>query len=426
MDNELMLKVDDVYKEYKLGAINGRTLTADFQSFIAKILKREDPNSKIGSKTYGKNETFYALKGVSFELKKGETLGIIGGNGAGKSTLLKLISSVTSPTSGTIYLNGRVASLLEVGTGFHRELTGRENIYLNGAILGMTKEEIDRKIEDIIDFSEVRQFIDTPVKRYSSGMYVKLAFSVAAHLDSEIIIMDEVLAVGDVRFQEKCISKMRSLASEGRTILYVSHNMNTVRQLCDRCIVLNKGEKIFDGDTEQAISVYLGKNLTDFDTFLDFSQVSRPKGITKDIKILSFKLDGKQDNLFENNEKLNFSIKWHCLKNLENFRFELALKNSNDNPIGFAFSNVIEKGEKGKTYTTHFSFDISNLQKEKYSARFGFSQTDSMGNNVYLDYIDRAFCFEIIKDNYNFKNKKSLYWGSVKLNDITFFTESDG
>ena len=303
MDNELMLKVDNVYKEYKLGAINGRTLTADFQSFIAKILKREDPNSKIGSKTYGKNETFYALKGVSFELKKGETLGIIGGNGAGKSTLLKLISSVTSPTSGTIYLNGRVASLLEVGTGFHRELTGRENIYLNGAILGMTKEEIDRKIEDIIDFSEVRQFIDTPVKRYSSGMYVKLAFSVAAHLDSEIIIMDEVLAVGDVRFQEKCISKMRSLAGEGRTILYVSHNMNTVRQLCDRCVVLNKGEKIFDGDTEQAISVYLGKNLTDFDTFVDFSQVSRPKGITKDIKILSFKLDGKQDNFFENTEK---------------------------------------------------------------------------------------------------------------------------
>lgn len=423
MNNELILKVDNVYKKYKLGTIGGKTLTADLQSFWAKIRKKEDPNTKIGSKIYGKNETFYALKGVSFDLKKGETLGIIGGNGAGKSTLLKLLSSVTAPTQGTIYLNGRVASLLEVGTGFHRELTGRENIYLNGAILGMTKAEIDSKIEDIIEFSEVRQFIDTPVKRYSSGMYVKLAFSVAAHLDSEIIIMDEVLAVGDMRFQEKCIQKMKSLAEEGRTILYVSHNMNTVRQLCDRCIVLDKGEKIFDGETEEAIGIYIGNGISEFSKYVDFSEVARPKGMSNDVKILSFRLDEKENNLFENKEKLNFSVKWFCKKDLENLKFEIALKNSNDNPVGFAFSDIIKKAQKGITYTTHFSFDISSLQKEKYSVKFGFSQSDDFGNIVYLDYINRAFCFEIIKDNCNFKNKKSRYWGSVKFNDISAVTE---
>ena len=173
---------------------------------------------------------------------RGDALGIIGHNGAGKSTLLKLLSRVTAPTAGSISYNGRITSMLEVGTGFHGELTGRENIYMNGAILGMTKKEIDAKMEQIIDFSEVRQFIDTPVKRYSSGMYVKLAFSVAAHLDSEIMIMDEVLAVGDMAFQKKCLDKMREAADkEGRTVLYVSHNMNTIRQLCDRCIVLEHG-----------------------------------------------------------------------------------------------------------------------------------------------------------------------------------------
>lgn len=423
MNNELMLKVDNVYKKYKLGVIGGRTLAADLQSFWARICKKEDPNTKIGSKTYGKNETFYALKDVSFELKKGETLGIIGGNGAGKSTLLKLLSSVTSPTEGTIYLNGRVASLLEVGTGFHRELTGRENIYLNGAILGMTKAEIDEKIEDIIEFSEVRQFIDTPVKRYSSGMYVKLAFSVAAHLDSEIIIMDEVLAVGDVRFQEKCIKKMKSLASEGRTILYVSHNMNTVRQLCDRCIVLDKGEKIYEGETEGAINVYTGTNSAELNTQIDFSSLPRTSDITRDIKMLSFKIKNKDNNIFESNEPLEFTVEWQSKKDLQNIKFEMRLKNSNDMPVGFAFSESIENVIEDKVYTSSFKFDISNLLKEKYSVGFGVSQNDSMGNNIYLDFISRAFCFEIIKDSCNVKNKKSLYWGSVKFNNISVKTQ---
>ena len=224
MENqELVLKVDNVKKKYRLGVIGGGTLQGDLQSWWARIRGKEDPNSKIGEDPTAKNGTFMALKGISFEVKKGERLGIIGGNGAGKSTTLKILSRVTAPTEGTVYINGRISSMLEVGTGFHPELTGRENIYLNGAILGMTKEEVDRKMEDIIEFSECRQFIDTPVKRYSSGMYVKLAFSVAAHLDSEILIMDEVLAVGDVNFQQKCLQKMRSLSEEeSRTVLYVS------------------------------------------------------------------------------------------------------------------------------------------------------------------------------------------------------------
>ena len=212
-----------------------------------------------------------ALNGVSFEVKKGEAIGLIGHNGTGKSTLLKLLTRVTAPTSGKIYLNGRVASMLEVGTGFHGELTGRENVYMNGAILGMTKKEIDAKMEDIIEFSEVREFIDTPVKRYSSGMFVKLAFSVAAHLDAEIMLMDEVLAVGDMAFQNKCINKMKEVANSGRTIIYVSHNMNTIRRLCNRCVVLNKREVEFVGDVGEAISVYMGE-YNDFSVNNTFSE----------------------------------------------------------------------------------------------------------------------------------------------------------
>ena len=258
---EIAIQISDVKKQYRLGQIGGGTLQADLQSWWARVRGKEDPNTIIGQEERLVGQSFMALNGIDLTIYKGEALGIIGSNGAGKSTLLKLLSRVTAPTEGEIDLYGRVASMLEVGTGFNREMTGRENIYMNGAILGMTKAEIDAKMEDIIEFSEVRDFIDTPVKRYSSGMYVKLAFSVAAHLDSEIMIMDEVLAVGDVAFQTKCLSKMRDAASvEGRTVLYVSHNMNTIRQLCDRCIVLSQGQIIFDGDVEEAIEVYLGVN----------------------------------------------------------------------------------------------------------------------------------------------------------------------
>lgn len=253
MNEKCVIKIENLSKEYRLGAIGSGTLRHDLQSWYAKRRGKEDPNQRIGAMHYEKGDSFLALDGVNLEVYRGERIGIIGANGAGKSTLLKILSRITSPTDGRVRFRGRIASMLEVGTGFHAELTGRENIYLNGAILGMTKEEVTSKIDSIIDFSECAKFIDTPVKRYSSGMFVKLAFAVAAHLDAEIMIMDEVLAVGDMRFQKKCITKMRALAAEeDRTVLYVSHNMNTVRDLCDRCIVLDHGKIVFDGEIGRA------------------------------------------------------------------------------------------------------------------------------------------------------------------------------
>jgi lipopolysaccharide transport system ATP-binding protein len=255
----IAISVENLSKTYHLGQIGTGTFSRDLAVWWAKIRGKPNPLLRIGEKDHGNRdgEELWALRGVSFTVQQGEVLGVIGRNGAGKSTVLKILSRVTAPTSGKIKVKGRVASLLEVGTGFHPELTGRENIYLNGAILGMSRREIERKFDEIVDFAEVEKFIDTPVKRYSSGMYVRLAFAVAAHLEPEILVVDEVLAVGDAAFQKKCLGKMGDVASEGRTILFVSHNMGAISRLCTRCVVLNAGYSQFDGDTESAINNYL-------------------------------------------------------------------------------------------------------------------------------------------------------------------------
>ena len=255
-----IISVENLSKKYRLGQIGTGTLSNDMKVWWA--LKRGMPNPmlKIGQEDHGnrKDGEIWALRGVNFTVQPGEVLGIIGRNGAGKSTLLKILSRVTAPTEGRVKVRGRIASLLEVGTGFHPELTGRENIYLNGAILGMTKQEIDRKFDEIVDFAEIEQFIETPVKRYSSGMYVRLAFSVAAHLESEILLVDEVLAVGDLEFQKKCIGKMGDIASEeGRTVLFVSHNMVSVRRLCERGILLNAGVIETMGPIDDTLNQYM-------------------------------------------------------------------------------------------------------------------------------------------------------------------------
>ena len=262
--SETVIEVKNLGKDYRLGVINHGMLYRDLQSWLARWRGRPDPNAKFKDVSLHQQEdhrmrdgNFLALDDVSFEVRRGDTLGIVGRNGAGKSTLLKLLSRITQPTRGSIRMRGHVASLLEVGTGFHPELTGRENIFLNGAILGMSRNTIQRKLEAIIDFSEIEQFIDTPVKRYSSGMYVRLAFAVAAHLEPEILIVDEVLAVGDIAFQRKCLGKMQSVNDSGRTVLFVSHNLTAVSKLCSRCILLSGGRLVADGSTAEVLNEYV-------------------------------------------------------------------------------------------------------------------------------------------------------------------------
>lgn len=260
--SDIVIKVENLSKQYRLGTVGTGTISHDLNRWWAQVRGKEDPFLKIGETNdrtqEGSSDYVWSLKDISFEVRQGEVLGIIGKNGAGKSTLLKILSKVTGPTTGRIMAKGRIGALLEVGTGFHPELTGRENIFLNGAILGMTKPEIKAKLDEIIDFSGCARYVDTPVKRYSSGMKVRLAFAVAAFLEPEILIVDEVLAVGDAEFQKKAIGKMQDVSrGEGRTVLFVSHNMDAVKDLCTRCAVLNNGEIDFSGSTFEAVDYYL-------------------------------------------------------------------------------------------------------------------------------------------------------------------------
>lgn len=416
MERETVIKIENVKKQYRLGAIGGGTLQGDLQSWWAKVRGKEDPNSKIGQQTYSGNEKFYALNGINFEVYKGERLGIIGGNGAGKSTTLKLLSRVTAPTEGNIYIKGRISSMLEVGTGFHPELTGRENIYLNGAILGMTKAEVDSKIEDIIDFSECRQFIDTPVKRYSSGMYVKLAFAVAAHLDSEILIMDEVLAVGDMAFQKKCIKKMSEVAeNEGRTVLYVSHNMNTIRQLCDRCIVLDHGKVIYDGDVEEAINIYMNYK-KDEATVMNFENYERVLWVPiKGIKILNAQFLGKKDIVFGSNELINLKIAWKNLMKIDNLGLRIEIWTLDDHTQASFVIYDFYSGEINCCNDIILQLDISSLKEATYRMVYVFFIKDEYGNNIDLDIVF-GLCFK--KSMLDSKEKmiwKNKNWGYIEL-----------
>ncbi len=419
---ENIIEFDHVTKEYRLGAIGGGTLKGDLQSLAARIRGKEDPNLQIGQTAHTKNQRFLALDDVSFSVKKGERVGIIGHNGAGKSTLLKLLSRVTAPTKGTISYNGRIASMLEVGTGFHPELTGRENVYMNGAILGMTKAEISRKFDDIVRFAEMEQFIDTPVKRYSSGMYVKLAFAVAAHLDSDILVMDEVLAVGDMKFQQKCLGKMDDVSkNEGRTVLYVSHNMNTIRQLCTRCIVLDHGKVVFDGDVEQAIGVYMDRpNYLDM-TERDLSQMRMPHLSTTVLaKMTRFNLIGKDDTLFHSGESVRFKLKIHANTIVRNMHFRFELRYIDDTPIGTSQCPLLGDFEKGQDRIFDMAFQTNMLTRGKYKCLFVIYGMNEYGTYEDYDAIWPAFIFEI-EDNNKISWNENM-WGHIQFPDILLQT----
>lgn len=356
-----VIKIEHLSKMYKLGTINNDALFRDIQSWWALKRGKEDPHGKIGIDKYeGSDTEFWALKDLTFDIKQGDRVGIIGKNGAGKSTLLKVLSRITTPTEGTVKIRGKVSSLLEVGTGFHGELTGRENIYLNGAILGMKKREIDRKLDAIIDFSSIEKHIDTPVKRYSSGMYVRLAFAVAAHLDSDILIADEVLAVGDAEFQKKAIGKMSDLStSQGRTVLFVSHNMAAVKSLCNKGVILEKGRLKFTSDNiDEAIGKY--NHIPTRFLYTDDSIVNRLPIQIIYVKLVEAYINNSSKYIFGNNLTLDIEVK--CNETCDELFYYLAFVScdTGTHTANSSYMQICSQTVQHKTMVK-FSIKISKL-----------------------------------------------------------------
>lgn len=414
---EVVLKIEGVGKQYRLGEVGSKTISQDFNRWYYKIRGKEDPYLKIGTendRAVEGGEYVWALQNINLEVRKGEVLGIIGRNGAGKSTLLKLLSKVTAPTKGEIKIRGRLASLLEVGTGFHPELTGRENIFLNGAILGMSKREIREKLDQIVDFSGCQKYLDTPVKRYSSGMKVRLGFAVAAHLEPEILVVDEVLAVGDAEFQRKCIGKMQDVAGEGRTVLFVSHNMSSINNLCQKCIVLNKGRVHFEGETALSIKKYLELN-DDAEEFnyknpivLNQSQ-DKIAEVTK-VGLLDFENEYKLK--FEYQNKITVQLEFQLNESCKGLYANFVILDKIGNKV--FMSTDQDKGEiiyeAGKKYKCKVQIPEKLLMPGFYSMNIGLNNAN-LGR---VDKYDNVFHFEII-DERSYRSMKGLYRNSTVI-----------
>jgi len=372
------ISIEHLSKVYRLGMIGGGTLNEDVSRWWAKVRRRPDPATKIGQTHHRRQvgQLFRALDDVSFKVGEGEVLGIIGRNGAGKSTLLKILSQVTAPTTGEIRIKGRVASLLEVGTGFHPELSGRENVFLNGAILGMTKAEIRRKFDEIVAFSECDAFIDTPVKRYSSGMYVRLAFAVAAHLEPEILIVDEVLAVGDAQFQSKCLGKMGEVSRGGRTVLFVSHNTVAVQSLCKRAVLLEDGELKAEGPASAIVTRYL--RAAHFDTpVLEWRSPEEAPGndVVRVKRVRIFPGDNREDRLITMSTPIHVETQFWVLKSDEQAHITYALVNDQ----GIIALTTWSQSEKRRLGIHQASFTLPGnlLNSGSYSLRFLIVQNES-------------------------------------------------
>lgn len=401
--SQIILKGENISKQYRLGTVGTGTLSHDLNRFWHTVRGKEDPYLKVGAvnnrSLKAREDYVWALKNINFEVNQGEVLGIIGKNGAGKTTLLKILSRVTSPSTGSIRTKGRIASLLEVGTGFHGELTGRENIFMNGAVLGMTKNEIKRKLDEIIDFSGCEMYIDTPVKRYSSGMTVRLGFAVAAHLEPEILVVDEVLAVGDAEFQKKAIGKMKDLSQgQGRTVLFVSHNMNSVQSLCTRGILLENGNLTYSGTTEETVSKYLtgGK-----ESLTDLTQVIGREGAGNIIftKVELGKPD-KRTNVFKLGEKIGFHLNFKVKNFIGDSRLRILIGVYNEKEEGIlrfdsdAYSPFLLHNLKNGTITCIMT-DHLNIMPGKYSVNIAL-----FNNGVMEDYIAGKVIFDVVNDNY--------------------------
>ena len=391
------IEFNHVGKQYRLGLVSTGTISHDLNRWWqTAILRKEDPYLKIGSVNdrtqKADSEYVWALRDIDFKVEQGDVIGIIGKNGAGKSTLLKLLSKVTGPTVGTIRARGRIASLLEVGTGFHPEMTGRENIFMNGAIMGMTKQEIAGKLDEIVAFSGCEKYIDTPVKRYSSGMTVRLGFAVAAHLDPEILVVDEVLAVGDAEFQKKAIGKMQDVSrGEGRTVLFVSHNMASVKALCKSGLLLENGSVKYRGNIQDTINYYIGNGGSSENQYFDDLSTAPGNDV---VRIKSFEimpLDGSNQISIETG--ILFRLKFMCYK--ENAMLDVNMKVSTLDDMtmfqtGQILGQVGEKDSKIGTYTAEFKIDPYTINTGRYKAEIFFGE-----NQRYLVYGGFEQCFEV-------------------------------
>ena len=394
------IEIDNLSKQYTLGKIGSGTLWRDMNVWWACFRGKQNPYLKIGQindrTQKADGDYVWALRDINLKIEEGDVVGIIGGNGAGKSTLLKILSRITTPTTGRITTYGRIASLLEVGTGFHQEMTGRENIYMNGSIMGMTHAEITRKLDEIVGFAGVAKYVDTPVKRYSSGMTVRLGFAIAAFLEPEILVVDEVLAVGDAEFTKKAIGKMKDVSQgEGRTVLFVSHNMSAVRNLCKRGIVLHNGILGYDGDVNSAIDYYTGTNQIELNGYLDVTDKDRKLGPLKELEYLSVRMLNDVCNV-SNQEPLVFELTFkRNVPSIKVCQLGITSRNSNDAFEWSCYSPVISLPKGKHTFTARMSVPNHNTPMGMHKLNFCISMNDYNSKILDYDIIYEAIKFEV-------------------------------
>lgn len=418
-----VIRVENLSKMYDLGQVGTGTLSKDLNRFWARVRGKEDPYARIGhvndrTRKADKDESVWVLKDINFSVKQGEVVGIIGRNGAGKSTLLKIISRITTPTTGAIKIKGRVASLLEVGTGFHPEMTGRENVFMNGTLLGMTRREVQSKLDEIIDFAGVALYVDTPVKRYSSGMQVRLAFAVAAFLEPEILIVDEVLAVGDAEFQKKAIGRMQEVSKgDGRTVLFVSHVMQSVQTLCSRVVILDSGRTLFDGETSTGIEKYfIKKDAENVSGIWDLRSHPDKKQADRGIYRARFLRDGQPTTTFFTRDKFVVEIDFNDEVGIGDLVFGLVIKNKHGNPaIGISNLDLGKRLNRGTVHRGTVRFEINSLP--------------IYGNDTY--YIDLYFGdggnnYDTLYEAISFHVKPIDIFGNGKLVSPTFTSIDPG
>lgn len=402
--SDIAIKVEGVGKQYRLGEIGTGTISHDLNRWWARMRGKEDPFATVGEANdrtaKGSSDYVWSLRDIDFEVKKGEVLGIIGRNGAGKSTLLKILSKITSPTTGKIKVNGRIASLLEVGTGFHPELTGRENIFLNGAILGMTKVEIRSKFDEIVDFSGVERYIDTPVKRYSSGMYVRLAFAVAAFLEPEILIVDEVLAVGDAEFQKKCLGRMKDVSvNDGRTVLFVSHNMSAVKNLCNKGLVMKDGRVVLQGSIDESISDYYKIISSSINKNESLKAYTSAYLELTDVYLIDY---FEQPDAIQFDQPINMVLRGRTKKHLRNVSFAVCITNFDNVPVA-----TVRSIDEQMVFDLNGDFEVElkinhNIRAGTYVVSVGI---DSQSENIYFNpALFQLDILEVGSKEYKYKN----------------------